>query len=135
MLRPRSDQLEEALSAKPVKHAIDRLEVTNDSESLVVDAGRLLVATLAARLGLEGLVDASVRLVGRVGGARPGRKVLTVVHAMVAGAACSDDAGRLRAGATGAVLGHRVRAPSTLGTFGAPSASATSASSKRWWVE
>ena len=36
---------------------------------------------------------------------------------MVAGADCIDDADVLRAGATGAVLPHKVMAPSTLGTF------------------
>ena len=36
---------------------------------------------------------------------------------MVAGATCIDDADVLRAGSTASVLGHRVMAPSTLGTF------------------
>lgn len=100
-----------------VNHGIDRVRATFDDESLVADAGLLLVATLVARLRLESLIDTTVRLVGRVGGARPGRKVLTLVHAMLADADCIDDANRLRAGSTGAVLGHRVMAPSTLGTF------------------
>lgn len=100
-----------------VNHGLDRVRATFDDESLVADAGLILVATLVARLGLEALIDTTVRLVGRVGGARPGRKVLTLVHAMLADADCIDDANRLRAGATGAVLGHRVMAPSTLGTF------------------
>ena len=39
------------------------------------------------------------------------------MHAMVAGASHIGHADRLRAGATGRVLGHRVMAPSTLGTF------------------
>jgi hypothetical protein len=42
---------------------------------------------------------------------------LTLVHAMLAGADCIDDADVLRCGATSQVLGHRVMAPSTLGTF------------------
>lgn len=100
-----------------VNHGIDRVRATFDDESLVADAGLILVATLVARLGLESLIDTTVKLVGRVGGARPGRKVLTLVHAMLADADCIDDANRLRAGSTGAVLGHRVMAPSTLGTF------------------
>jgi hypothetical protein len=100
-----------------VNHGIDRVRVTFDEDHLVADAGLVLVATVAARLGLDALVNQAVRLVGRAGGVRPGRKVLTVVHAMAAGADCIDDADRLRAGATGAVLGHRVMAPSTLGTF------------------
>ena len=77
----------------------------------------MLVATLTSRLGLESLIDATVRLVGRVGGARPGRKVLTLVHTMIAGASHIDHADIIRAGATAGVLGHRVMAPSTLGTF------------------
>lgn len=100
-----------------VSRSLDRLAVTFDDESLVADAGLVLVATVVARLGLERLIDATVRLVGRVGGARPGRKVLTLVHAMIAGADCIDDTNRLRAGATSGVLGHRVMAPSTVGTF------------------
>lgn len=101
----------------PVNHGLHRVRATFDDESLVADAGLVLVATLVARLGLEGLIDSTVKLVGRAGGALPGRKVLTLVHAMLAGADCIDDTDRLRAGATGAVLGHRVMAPSTVGTF------------------
>ena len=52
-----------------------------------------------------------------VGGAPPGRKVLTLVTAILAGASHIDHADRLRAGATGRVLPFRVMAPSTLGTF------------------
>jgi hypothetical protein len=55
--------------------------------------------------------------VGRIGGALPGRKVLTLVHSIVAGGSHIDHADVLRAGATQAVLAHRVMAPSTLGTF------------------
>ena len=100
-----------------VSRAIDRVEVTFDEPNLVANAGLLLVATLAGRLGIESLVNATLKLKGRVGGAMPGRKVLTLVHAMVGGASQIDHADQLRAGATGAVLGHRVMAPSTLGTF------------------
>jgi len=100
-----------------VNHGIGRVRATFDDESLVADAGLLLVATVVCRLGLEGLINEVVRLTGRVGGARPGRKALTLIHAMISGAGCIDDTDRLRAGSTGAVLGHRVMAPSTLGTF------------------
>jgi len=100
-----------------VSRAIDRIDVTFDDPNLVSNAGLLLVATLAHRLGLEAVVNATVKLFGRVGGARPGRKVMTLVHAMVAGATHIDHADMLRAGATAGVLGHRVMAPSTLGTF------------------
>jgi hypothetical protein len=91
--------------------------VTFDEPNLVANAGLILVATLVVRLGLERLINGSVDLSGRVGGALPGRKVLTLVHAMVAGASHIDHADMLRAGATQGVLPHRVMAPSTLGTF------------------
>ena len=91
--------------------------MTFDDPTLVANAGLLLVGTLVVRLELERLVNSMVRLVGRIGGARPGRKVLTLVHAMVAGASHIDHADVLRAGNTAGVLPHRVMAPSTLGTF------------------
>jgi Transposase DDE domain group 1 len=102
---------------RPVSRGIDRIAVTFDEPNLVTNAGLLLVATLVARLGLERLINATVHLEGRIGGASPGRKVLTLVHAMVAGASHIDHADVLRSGATSAVLAHRVMAPSTLGTF------------------
>ena len=100
-----------------VSHGIDRIEATFDDPSLVANAGLLLVATLSERLDLEALIDTTVRLDGRVGGARPGRKVLTLTHALCAGGSHIDHADMLRAGATASVLGHRVMAPSTIGTF------------------
>ena len=100
-----------------VSRAIDRIEVTFDDETLVADAGLIVPATLMLRLGLEALVNSTVRLVGRVGGALPGRKILTLVAAILAGGSHIDHADKLRAGATGEVLPFRVMAPSTLGTF------------------
>jgi Transposase DDE domain group 1 len=102
---------------KPVSHSIDGIRVTFDEPNLVANAGLLLVGTLAVRLELERLINSVVRLVGRVGGARPGRKVLTLVHAIAAGASHIDHADVLRSGATQRVLPFRVMAPSTLGTF------------------
>jgi hypothetical protein len=98
-------------------HPIERVQVSFDDPSLVANAGLLLVGTLVVRLELERVVNALVRLGGRVGGARPGAKVLTLVHAMVAGASHIDHADVLRSGNTAGVLPHRVMAPSTLGTF------------------
>ena len=100
-----------------VSHAIDRVEVSFDDPNLVANAGLLLTATMAERLDLEAMIDSIVKLGDRVGGARPGRKVLTLAHAMIAGGTHIDHVDMLRAGATAAVLGHRVMAPSTLGTF------------------
>jgi hypothetical protein len=91
--------------------------VSFDDEALVANAGLLLVGTLAVRLQLETLVNRFVRLPGRVGGSRPGRKVLTLVHAIVAGGSHIDHADVLRCGGTERVLPFRVMAPSTLGTF------------------
>ena len=100
-----------------VSRALDRIDVSFDDPNLVANAGLLLTATLADRLGLETMIDDTVKLGGRTGGAHPGRKVLTLTHAMIAGATHIDHADMLRAGSTAAVLGHRVMAPSTLGTF------------------
>ena len=96
---------------------IDGLQVVFDDDRAVAGAGLILPATLAGRLGLEGLVDEGVDLGARPGAARPGRKVMTLVHGILAGADCIDDCERLRSGEAQAVLGHRVMAPSTLGTF------------------
>jgi Transposase DDE domain group 1 len=100
-----------------VSHGVDRVRVSFDDPNLVANAGLILVSTLVLRLGLERLVNSTVRLGGRLGGALPGRKVLTLVHAIVAGGSHIDHADVLRSGGSEAVLGHRVMAPSTLGTF------------------
>ena len=92
---------------------IDRLETIFDHEGIVANAGLILPATLMTRLGLEGLINTWVR----TGSARPGRKILTLVAAMIAGATHIDHVDMLRAGATQAVLPFRVMAPSTIGTF------------------
>lgn len=100
-----------------VSRVLDRLGVDFDDEGLVANAGLVLVATLAQRLGIEQIVNSVLRMGGLVGGALPGRKVLTLVHTIVAGGSHIDHAEILRAGDTARVLGHRVMAPSTLGTF------------------
>jgi hypothetical protein len=98
--------------------SLDSLKVVFDEQRLVTDAGLLLTATLADRLGVEQLVNESVWLGYRVpGAALPGRKVMSLVHGMLAGADSIDQMNVLRAGSSGLVLGHRVMAPSTLGTF------------------
>lgn len=101
----------------PVSRGIDRIAVIFDEDNLVANAGLVLVATLVKRLALETLINAFVRIPSRRGGFQPGRKVLTLVHAMVTGASHIDHADVLRAGASDQVLEHRVMAPSTLGTF------------------
>ena len=96
---------------------LDGVAVAFDDERAVADAGIVLTATLAARLGIEALVDRSVDLADRPGAANAGAKVMTLVSAMALGADCIDDCDILRAGRTDQVLGHAVAAPSTLGTF------------------
>jgi Transposase DDE domain group 1 len=98
-------------------HTLDRLDSCFDDTHAVANAGLLLAATLAERLGIEQTADALIDLGERAGAHRPGRKLLTLVHTMIAGGGCIDDADVLRCGATSRVLGHRVMAPSTVGTF------------------
>jgi hypothetical protein len=95
----------------------DAMRVRFDDERAVANAGVLLPAVLANRLGIEALVDRTVDLGEREGAANPGRKVMSLVSAMALGADCIDDCDVLRCGQTQAVLGHTVAAPSTLGTF------------------
>ena len=114
-----------------VSHKIERLGVVFDDESLVADAGLVAAGTLLGRLGAEGIVDRVVRLGERPGGASGGRKVLTLVAAMLVGATHIDHADRLRAGATRRVLPFPVMAPSTLGRSCAPSRGVTSANSTK----
>ena len=100
-------------------HAVrlDSVGVGFDDERLVANAGIILTATLAQRLGLGRLVDETVDLGERPGAAQPGRKVLSLVCAMALGADSIDDCDILRAGGTEALLGHRAMAASTLGSF------------------
>jgi hypothetical protein len=100
-----------------VKGLPDATKVRFDDERAVANAGVLLPAVLADRLGIEALVDRTVDLGDRNGAANPGRKVMTLLSAMTLGADCIDDCDVLRSGQTRAVLGHTVAAPSTLGTF------------------
>lgn len=97
---------------------LDGLRVEFDDERVVSDAGVMLVAMLAGRLGLEALAGERVRLrAGRAGAANAGRKVMAIVFAMVLGADSIDDCALLRAGRTRRLLGGWLPAPSTLGTF------------------
>jgi hypothetical protein len=100
-----------------VKGLPDATRVVFDDEQAVANAGLLLPAVLAGRLGVEALVDETVDLGDRPGAAHPGRKVMTLMSAMALGADCIDDCELLRSGQTRAVLGHGVSAPSTIGTF------------------
>jgi len=101
---------------KPV--GLDGVRAEFDDERVVSDAGVVLVATLAGRLGIEVLAAKLVRLRReRPGAANAGRKVMALVYAMVLGADSIDDTDVLRAGRTRRLLGGWLPAPSTLGTF------------------
>jgi hypothetical protein len=97
---------------------LDGVRVRFDDERVVSDAGIMLAATLAARLGLEALVGRFVRLRrDRPGAGNAGRKVMALIYAMALGADSIDDCDVLRAGRTRRLLGGWLPAPSTLGTF------------------
>jgi hypothetical protein len=95
-----------------LSHTLDRVEVTFDDDHAVAEAGLILPATLTGNLDIEQAAD---ELIGV--GYRPGRKVTTLVHAVLAGAECIDDVDILRSGATERIVGHKVMSPSTLGTW------------------
>ena len=95
----------------------DRIQVAFDDHRLVANAGLMLPATLARRLGLSRLVDRHLDLGDAPGRANTGDKLLTLVVSALAGGDCIDDADALRSGGTASVLGCMVKAPSTLGTF------------------
>jgi hypothetical protein len=96
----------------PSSHSPSRFSVMFDDDRAVADAGLALVGVLSDKLGLEVIAEELVEV-----HPFPGRRVATLVHAMIAGAECIDDADVLRSGSTSAVLSHKVMAPSTLGTF------------------
>src|ERR671935_1159648 len=70
-------------------HTLDQLDICFDDTHAVANAGLLLAATLAERLGIEQAADALIDLGERPGAAHPGRKLLTLVHAMLAGGTAS----------------------------------------------
>ena len=93
-------------------HTPSDLSVMFDDEHAVANAGLALAGLLSEKLGLEQLCDERISV-----GPFPGRRAATLVHSLVVGGTCIDDADVLRSGSTEAVLSHRVMAPSTLGTF------------------
>ena len=118
MVQDQSDVIEGPAS-------VDQIAVVFDEQRLVSDAGLLLSASLAGRLGIERVVNDSVWLGHEVpGAALPGRKVMSLVHGLLAGADSIDDMDVRRAGSTGLILGHGVMAPRRWGRFCGRSASA-----------
>ena len=95
----------------------DRIRILFDDHRLVANAGLILPATLALRLGLPQLLRKHLDLGGAPGRANTGDKMMTLVASALGGGDCIDDADVLRAGGTARVLGFTAKAPSTLGTF------------------
>ena len=91
---------------RSVAGGIDGLGAVFDDGSLVADGGLLLAGTVMSRLGLEALIDETVRPGGSAGSGA-GRKVLSLVASMLVGGCCIDDAQRPGVGLGG---GAAVRA-------------------------
>ncbi len=98
-------------------HTVDGLSVIFDDDHLVGSAGLMLPATLAHHLGLRELIDRHIDLGDVPGRANAGHKAMTLIHSALAGGDCIEDAAALGAGGAEDILGHELRAPSTLGTF------------------
>ena len=94
----------------------DRIQITFDDHRLVANAGLILPATLARRLGLPQLVQKRLDLGDAPGRANTGDQMMTLVASALAGGDCIDDADVLRTGGTARALGGTVKAPSTLGS-------------------
>jgi hypothetical protein len=97
-------------------HTLDQLDSCFADTHAVANAGLLLAATLAERLGIEQAADALIDLGERAGAYRPGGKLLTLVHA-------TGRWGRPRRRRPAGLWRHQPGAgppghgPSTLGTF------------------
>lgn len=101
-----------------VSSGVDRLQIAFDDERLVADAGLVLPALLCDRLGAVEVFNAAIQSPRSSQiNAGAGAKALSIAFAMLAGADAIDDCERLRAGATGQVLGIAPRAASTLGNW------------------
>ncbi len=98
-------------------HSLDRIKVEFDDGHAVANAGLIGPATLSEHLGLQELFDSYVDLGDAPGRANVGLKAMTLIYSALSGGDCIDDSDAMRAASTAEVLGHGVRAPSTLGTF------------------
>ena len=94
------------------RHHPDRVQITFDDHRLVANAGLILPATLALRLGLPQLLRKHLDLGDAPGRANTGDKMMTLVASALAGGDCIDDADAMRVGGTARVLGFTARAPS-----------------------
>ncbi len=69
---------------KHSSHKLDSVGVRFDGQGLVTNAGLILPATLADRLGVKRLVDEHVHLGKVAGAANPGQKAMTALVALSA---------------------------------------------------
>ena len=120
------------------RHHLDRIQIAFDDHRLVNNAGLLLPATLARRLGRPQLVDRRLDLGDAPGQANPGDKISTLVTSALAGGDCIDAADALRTGGTACTLGGTVKAPSTPrfreGRLWAPSCAASGGAMSANWT-
>jgi hypothetical protein len=93
-------------------HNASRLSAAFDDDHTVANAALVLVCLLNEPIGLEEFCEEKVDLAPF-----PGKLVVTLVQALVAGASCVDVADVMRSGATSSILSLRVMAPSTRGTL------------------
>ena len=91
------------------RHHPDRIQIAFDDHRLVANAGLILPATLARRLGLPELVHNHLDLGRAPGRSNTGDKMMTLVASALAGGDCIDDADVLRTGRTARALAARPR--------------------------
>ncbi len=99
------------------RHHPGRVQITFDGHRLAANAGLILSATLALRLGLPQLLRKRLDLGDAPGRANTGDKLMTLVASALAGGDCIDDADAPRTGGTARVPGFMAKAPSTPGAF------------------
>ena len=91
------------------RHHPDRIRIAFDDHRLAANAGLILPATLALRLGLSQLLGKRLGLGDAPGRANTGGKLMTLAASALAGGDC--------VGGTARVPGFTAKAPSTPGAF------------------
>ena len=91
------------------RHHPGRVQITFDGHRLAANAGLILPATLALRLGLSQLLGKRLGLGDAPGRANTGGKLMTLAASALAGGDC--------VGGTARVPGFTAKAPSTPGAF------------------
>ena len=102
-----------------MKHFIapQRLNVVFDDGSLIANAGMLPAVLLLQDLDLGQLTQERLTLGNPAANPNRSDKLLSLICSSLAGGDCIEDADVLRSGDTARILGFKVKAPSTLGTF------------------